>query len=129
MMARRIEESPLRPSQSFAGISTAQQTASVRKKPAPTCVRSPMLASRVQSVMKSAASRAESASDPHSSAMVPRGVVPVAALFMLIGIGLLFVPGAIALQWWIPAATFGLGQIAVGAFVLRERAQKAEKTL
>jgi len=63
-----------------------------------------------------------------SRTMVPRGVVPVAALFMLIGIALLFVPSAIALQWWIPASAFGLGQIAVGAFVLRERAQKAERT-
>jgi hypothetical protein len=58
-----------------------------------------------------------------SRTMVPRGVVPVAALFMLIGIALLFAPAAFALQWWIPASAFGLGQIAVGAFVLRERDQ------
>jgi len=61
-----------------------------------------------------------------SRTMVPRGVVPVAALFMLTGIALLFVPPAIALQWWIPASAFGLGQIAIGAFVLHERAQTSE---
>ena len=42
-----------------------------------------------------------------SRTMVPRGAVPVAALFMLVGIALLFVPSAVALQWWIPAAAFG----------------------
>ena len=59
-----------------------------------------------------------------SRTMVPRGVVPIATGFMLVGIALLFAPPAFALQWWIPALAFGLGQIGVGAFVLRERSEK-----
>ncbi|MDQ2992776.1 MAG: hypothetical protein M3R30_08170 [Candidatus Eremiobacteraeota bacterium] len=60
-----------------------------------------------------------------SRTMVPRAVVPVAAFFMLIGIALLFVPAAIAMQPWVLALAFGCGQTAVGVFVLRERAERA----
>jgi hypothetical protein len=56
-----------------------------------------------------------------SRTMIPRGAVPIAAGFLLIGIALLFVPPAIALQWWVLAAGFGIGQIVIGAFILRER--------
>ncbi len=56
-----------------------------------------------------------------SRTMVPRGVVPIAAAFLLIGIGLLFVPARIALAWWTLPLGFGLGQLAIGYFVMRER--------
>lgn len=57
-----------------------------------------------------------------SRTMVPRAVVPIAAAFMLAGMGLLFVPPAVALQWWVPALGFGAGQLAIGFFIMRERA-------
>lgn len=57
-----------------------------------------------------------------SRTMVPRAVVPIAAAFMVAGMGLLFVPPAIALQWWVLPAGFGAGQLAIGAIVARERA-------
>jgi hypothetical protein len=56
-----------------------------------------------------------------SRTMVPRGVVPVAMLFLIVGAILLFVPAHIALSWWPPALGFGAGQIAIGIFLLRER--------
>jgi len=60
-----------------------------------------------------------------SRTMVPRAVVPIAAAFMLVGIGLLFVPTPIALSWWVLPAAFGTGQIAIGAIIVRERASSA----
>ena len=57
-----------------------------------------------------------------SRTMVPRAVVPIAAAFMIAGMGLLFVPPAIALQWWVLPAGFGAGQLAIGIIVARERA-------
>ncbi len=56
-----------------------------------------------------------------SRTLVPRAVVPIAALFLLAGIGLLFVPPHVALAWWVLPSGFGIGQIAIGAFVLRDR--------
>ncbi len=56
-----------------------------------------------------------------SRTMVPRAVVPIAAAFMLAGMGLLFVPPSIALSWWVLALGFGAGQTAIGAIVMRER--------
>ena len=58
-----------------------------------------------------------------SRTMVPRAVVPIAAGFMVAGMGLLFVPAAIALQWWVLPAGFGAGQLAIGAIIMRERHQ------
>lgn len=60
-----------------------------------------------------------------SRTMVPRGVVPVAALFMLAGVALLFAPPALALAWYVPAATFGIGQTLIGWLVLRDRKDRA----
>jgi hypothetical protein len=60
-----------------------------------------------------------------SRTTVPRGVVPIAAAFMLAGIALLFVPSTLALQWWVLPLGFGLGQIAIGSFVLRDRTERA----
>jgi len=60
-----------------------------------------------------------------SRTMIPRGAVPVAALFMLAGIALLFAPPAFALQWFVPAIAFGAGQTAIGVFVLRERKERS----
>ncbi|MHB8147239.1 MAG: hypothetical protein ACYDGM_08290 [Vulcanimicrobiaceae bacterium] len=56
-----------------------------------------------------------------SRTMVPREVVPIAALFLLAGAGLLFAPAHVALAWWVLPAGFGIGQIAIGVFVLRDR--------
>ncbi|GAC1416546.1 MAG: hypothetical protein NVSMB64_26750 [Candidatus Velthaea sp.] len=59
-----------------------------------------------------------------SRAMVPRGVLAVAALFGAAGTALLFAPESNALQWWVMPATFGLGQLAIGALVLRDEGHK-----
>lgn len=56
-----------------------------------------------------------------SRTMVPRAVVPIAAAFMVAGMGLLFVPPEFALQWWVLPAGFGAGQLAIGAIIIRER--------
>lgn len=56
-----------------------------------------------------------------SRTMLPRAVVPIAAAFMIAGMGLLFVPAPIALSWWVLPAAFGTGQLAIGAIVMRER--------
>lgn len=55
-----------------------------------------------------------------SRLMIPRGVLPIAAAFVAVGAALLFAPPSISLQWWIPAAGFGLGQFAIAALVGRE---------
>ncbi len=60
-----------------------------------------------------------------SRTLVPRGVVVIAALFLLGGIALIFTPPAIALSWWMLPLGFGLGQIAIGALVVRDRAVDA----
>jgi hypothetical protein len=54
-----------------------------------------------------------------SRAMAPRGTVAVAALFGACGSALLFAPATNALAWWVMPATFGIGQIAIGALVFR----------
>lgn len=56
-----------------------------------------------------------------SRTMVPRGVVPIAAAFMIAGMGLLFVPAAMALQWWVLPLGFGSGQLAIAFIIMRER--------
>lgn len=56
-----------------------------------------------------------------SRTMIPRAAVPVAAAFMLMGILLVFAPATIALQWWVLPLGFGLGQLAIGVLVMRER--------
>ncbi|HUA09129.1 MAG TPA: hypothetical protein VMA98_07610 [Candidatus Acidoferrales bacterium] len=56
-----------------------------------------------------------------SRTMLPRGVLPIAAFFLLAGIALLFAPSAIALAWWVLPIGFGIGQIAIGVFVARDR--------
>ena len=58
-----------------------------------------------------------------SRTMLPRAVVAIAALFLLTGVGLLFAPADVALAWWVLPATFGLGQIAIGFFVARDRVE------
>jgi hypothetical protein len=60
-----------------------------------------------------------------SRTMVPRAVVAIAAAFLIAGMGLLFVPPDIALSWWVLPLGFGIGQCAIGASVMRERAVKA----
>jgi uncharacterized membrane protein len=56
-----------------------------------------------------------------SRTMVPRAVVPIAAAFMIAGMGLLFVPAAVALQWWVLPLGFGTAQLAIGIIVAKER--------
>lgn len=56
-----------------------------------------------------------------SRTMIPRAATPIAAGFLLAGLGLLFVPPAIALQWWVPAFGFAAGQLGIGLCVIRER--------
>jgi hypothetical protein len=60
-----------------------------------------------------------------SRTLIPRGVLPIAVVLLAVGIGLLFVPPAVALSWWILPAGFGTGQIAIGYFVFRDRAVNA----
>jgi hypothetical protein len=55
-----------------------------------------------------------------SRAMVPRGVLAVAAVFAAAGAALLFAQDLNALRWWVMPATFGVGQLAIGVLVLRE---------
>ncbi len=52
---------------------------------------------------------------------VPRGVLPIAGGFVTIGALLLFVPAAISLQCWIPAAGFGIAQLIIALLVARDR--------
>ncbi|GAC1427241.1 MAG: hypothetical protein NVSMB5_22010 [Candidatus Velthaea sp.] len=59
-----------------------------------------------------------------SRAMVPRGVLAVTALFGAAGTALLFAPATNALLWWVMPATFGIGQLAIGALILRDEGHK-----
>jgi len=58
-----------------------------------------------------------------SRTMLPRGVLPISAFFLLAGMALLFAPSPIALGWWVLPIGFGLGQIAIGALVARDRVE------
>jgi hypothetical protein len=57
-----------------------------------------------------------------SRAMVPKGVLAVAALFAAAGSALLFAHETSALRWWVMPGTFGIGQILIGALILRNEA-------
>ena len=56
-----------------------------------------------------------------SRLIVPRGVTIVGLIFLAFGCVLPFAPPAVALSAWVPALGFGVGQIAIGALILRER--------
>ncbi len=56
-----------------------------------------------------------------SRTMLPRDVLPIAAFFLVAGIALLFAPSSIALAWWVLPIGFGVGQIAIGVLVARDR--------
>jgi hypothetical protein len=58
-----------------------------------------------------------------SRAMVPRGVLAVAGLFGAAGTALLFAQDISALRWWVMPATFGIGQLLIGALVLSDDAR------
>jgi hypothetical protein len=60
-----------------------------------------------------------------SRTMVPRAVVPIAGAFLICGIVLLFVPANVALAPWVLPVGFGVGQIAIGVLLLRERVVQA----
>ena len=55
-----------------------------------------------------------------SRAMGPPGLTAIAGLFAASGSALLFAPATNALAWWVMPATFGVGQLIVGALVARE---------
>jgi hypothetical protein len=59
-----------------------------------------------------------------SRAMAPPGIGWIAALFAASGTALLFAPAENALAWVMPA-TFGIGQIVIGALVVRDDAEAA----
>lgn len=59
-----------------------------------------------------------------SRSMLPRGAIWVAMLFAASGAALLFAPGTNALSWWVMPLTFGLGQIALGALLGADEAQR-----
>ena len=56
-----------------------------------------------------------------SRTMIPREVVPLAAIFLAAGIALLFTPPEVALSWWVMPAGFGALQLAIGYFVAKDR--------
>lgn len=56
-----------------------------------------------------------------SRTMIPRAAVFVATAFLVLGAALLFAPAAIALAWWILPLGFGIGQMAIGYFIIAER--------
>jgi hypothetical protein len=56
-----------------------------------------------------------------SRMMLPRNVLPISAFFLIAGITLLFAPSSLALAWWILPVGFGVGQIAIGVLVSRDR--------
>jgi hypothetical protein len=53
-------------------------------------------------------------------------VVPIAAAFLIAGIVLFFAPPEVGLSWWVLPAGFGLGQVAIGYSVMRERSVRYE---
>jgi hypothetical protein len=56
-----------------------------------------------------------------SRMMLPRDVLPIAAFFLVAGMALLFAPASIALAWWVLPIGFGIGHIAIGVLVARDR--------
>jgi hypothetical protein len=61
--------------------------------------------------------------------MLPRGVIPAALMFAAAGAALLFASGSNALAWWVMPATFGVGQVAIGALITRDEAERERKAL
>ncbi len=61
-----------------------------------------------------------------SRTMLPGGVLPIAAAFLGIGVGLLFAPSALTLAWWVLPAGFGIGQLAIGYFIRRDMLARAK---
>lgn len=62
-----------------------------------------------------------------SRAMAPPGIGWIAALFAASGAALLFAPANNALAWWVMPVTFGLGQLVIGALVVRDDALEAAR--
>ncbi len=54
-----------------------------------------------------------------SRTTLPAPAVWVAAGFLLAGSALVFAPAALVLSWWVIPLTFGAGQIAIGASIVR----------
>lgn len=55
-----------------------------------------------------------------SRTLIPRSAVPLALVFLVAGIALLFAPAAVTLAWWTMALGFGAGQILIGLAVAKE---------
>jgi hypothetical protein len=62
-----------------------------------------------------------------SRTMAPPGIGWIAALFAASGAALLFAPDTNALAWWVMPATFGVGQLIIGALVVRDDAVEAAR--
>jgi hypothetical protein len=56
-----------------------------------------------------------------SRTTLPIPVMPIASLLLAAGVALLFAPRELALAWWVLPAGFGLGNIAIGAMLFRDR--------
>jgi hypothetical protein len=59
--------------------------------------------------------------------MLPRGVGAVALAFAAVGSTLLFAAGTNALAWWVMPLTFGFGQSAIAALILRDEARQTRE--
>ena len=59
--------------------------------------------------------------------MLPRGVGAVAIAFAAVGSTLLFAAGTNALAWWVMPLTFGVGQSAIAALILRDEARRTRE--
>lgn len=59
-----------------------------------------------------------------SRTMLPRGVLPIAAAFIALGVALLFTPPSIALVWWVLPLGFGIGQCVIALLIRRDSAVK-----
>lgn len=64
-----------------------------------------------------------------SRALIPPRVVIVAVAFGFVATLLLFLPGTLALAWWIMPAAFGIGQISIGLIILAERRRSSRRFL
>jgi hypothetical protein len=62
-----------------------------------------------------------------SRTLVPKGVMYVAALFGLVGAGLLLMPNQwLALAWWVMAAGFAIGQFWIARLIALETETETE---
>jgi hypothetical protein len=56
-----------------------------------------------------------------SRTTLPIKVLPIASAMLVTGIALLFVPRDLALSWWVLPLGFGIGNLAIGFMLFRDR--------